>query len=234
MKKYEISVSEDVKLLQSWIPIENYTGQFPPDKDKRANISSSSIPTVLQFTAAIQGYVKFFTTEQAKRSFGELRSELDQWKTKFKEKLQTEADELDRLYNKTSQESEAAKDNVVSAVTELIAQSKNQPLTSFLYMLIAFVFSLLALHLVIRWFPSETANRVFSSGYLLQIFTVFVLISSIVILAIANVLQGEQLSTLIAAISGYVLGQLGRTGAPQAPSTTPPATSAATAPPPGD
>src|SRR5271156_5756336 len=90
-------------------------------------------------------------------------------------------------------------------------------------MLIAFVGSLLGLHLIIRIFPTEVSQHVFQSGYLLQIFTVFVLMSSIVILAISNFLQAQQLSTLIAAISGYVLGHLGKNvNPPQAPRPPPP------------
>jgi hypothetical protein len=229
-KRYTFLV-KDIGEFYEWIPVPNYTGDFPPSKDKRANVTPSSLPTVAQFTAAIQGYVKVLIAEQGKMSVATLRSEIEEFKEKYRNQIQKQIQELDRLNSQTLADNETSKNNAVSTVSELITKSKNQPLTSFLYMLIAFVISLLSLHLVIRLFPKEIANHVFTSGYLLQIFTVFVLISSIVILAIANILGGQQLSTLIAAISGYVLGQLGRNvSAPQAASTPPASTSAPTTP----
>jgi uncharacterized PurR-regulated membrane protein YhhQ (DUF165 family) len=76
--------------------------------------------------------------------------------------------------------------------------------------------SLLGLHVVIRIFGNNNAREIFASGYILHIFTVFILVSAIVILAISGKLEQRELSTLIAAISGYVLGQLGKVSPPSA------------------
>ena len=78
------------------------------------------------------------------------------------------------------------------------------------YMFVTFVISLILLHIAIRLFSERTTNIIFESNSLLNIFTVFVLVTSIVILAMSDKLGGKELPTLIGAISGYVLGSLGR------------------------
>jgi hypothetical protein len=60
------------------------------------------------------------------------------------------------------------------------------------------------------FYNSEVQNLVFRSSFFLQLFTVYVLSSSIVILALGSFLDGNSLATLLAGISGYVLGQLGK------------------------
>jgi sorbitol-specific phosphotransferase system component IIC len=59
-------------------------------------------------------------------------------------------------------------------------------------------------------FDSTVATNLIKSEFLLQLATVFVLTSAIIILGIGQFIDRQQLPVLLASISGYVLGQLGK------------------------
>lgn len=61
-------------------------------------------------------------------------------------------------------------------------------------------------------YGSTVADNLLKAEFLLQFSTVFVLTSAIVILGIGQFIEKDQLPVLLAGISGYVLGQLGRVG----------------------
>jgi hypothetical protein len=75
--------------------------------------------------------------------------------------------------------------------------------------------------IVPRFYPPPVAENVLKSEFLLQFSTVFVLVAAIIILAIGNFINPDQLPVLLAGISGYVLGQLGSTSRPGAPAHPP-------------
>jgi hypothetical protein len=75
---------------------------------------------------------------------------------------------------------------------------------------IAFVLVISILLFAPKFYDPEIQHLVFRSPLFLQLFTVYVLSSSIVILALGSFLESQTLATLLAGISGYVLGQLGR------------------------
>jgi hypothetical protein len=70
----------------------------------------------------------------------------------------------DELNKQVTQENDDQQSAMISTITDLVSRSKNLPLNSFYYMLIAFVGSLLGLHLIIRLFASEISRHVFGSG----------------------------------------------------------------------
>jgi hypothetical protein len=88
--------------------------------------------------------------------------------------------------------------------------------SSFTYLLVVFasVFVIIMLFPVLyKKFGSAVAENLIRSDFLSQLSTVFVLTSAIIILGIGQFIDRQQLPVLLAGISGYVLGQLGRVGA---------------------
>jgi hypothetical protein len=82
---------------------------------------------------------------------------------------------------------------------------------SFTYLLIVFAGVFLVVMIMPRFYPDAVAVNVLKSEFLLQFSTVFVLVAAIIILAIGELIAKDQLPVLLAGISGYVLGQLGKT-----------------------
>jgi hypothetical protein len=82
---------------------------------------------------------------------------------------------------------------------------------SFNYLLIVFAGVFIVIMVMPRFYPAPVAENVLKSEFLLQFSTVFVLVAAIIILAIGELIQKDQLPVLLAGISGYVLGQLGKT-----------------------
>jgi hypothetical protein len=81
---------------------------------------------------------------------------------------------------------------------------------SFNYLLYVFAGVFFLVMIVPKFYTDAIATNVLKSEFLLQFSTVFVLIAAIIILGIGELIQKEQLPTLLAGISGYVLGQLGK------------------------
>lgn len=71
---------------------------------------------------------------------------------------------------------------------------------------------LLTAPLLYKNFDNDVAKKLLTSQFILQFSTVFVLTSAILILGIGRFIKDDQLPVLLAGISGYVLGQLGRSG----------------------
>jgi hypothetical protein len=221
-KRYNTMLSQDASRFRNWIPKAGYSGNFPPPEPQRATGTELVQPElVLKALAAYQSHLE----NEIKKSVDirAMADDIKAFRSEFGTAFRGVIKKIDELKIQTSTKAQQDQTDIYSALGEIVSSARNLPLNSFTYMLIAFVFSLLTLHLLVRFFPDPIASQIFSSGYLLQIFTVFVLVSSIVILAISKVLEGRELSTLIAAISGYVLGQLGRAGTSAQPAAPPPA-----------
>ena len=62
-----------------------------------------------------------------------------------------------------------------------------------------------------KFYSDKVVGNILKSEFLLQFSTVFVLIAAIIILGIGKLIKEDQLPVLLAGISGYVLGQLGKT-----------------------
>jgi hypothetical protein len=88
---------------------------------------------------------------------------------------------------------------------------------SFNYLLIVFALVFLVLMVMPRFYPEIVAVNILKSEFLLQFSTVFVLVAAIIILAIGELIAKDQLPVLLAGISGYVLGQLGKSSGSIAP-----------------
>jgi hypothetical protein len=82
---------------------------------------------------------------------------------------------------------------------------------SFNYLLVVFAGVFIVIMIMPRFYPEIVATNVLKSEFLLQFSTVFVLVAAIIILAIGELIAKDQLPVLLAGISGYVLGQLGKT-----------------------
>ena len=83
--------------------------------------------------------------------------------------------------------------------------------SSFTYLLIVFAAVFVVIMLVPRFYDNAVAVNILKAEFLLQFSTVFVLVAAIIILGIGGLIDHQQLPVLLAGISGYVLGQLGKT-----------------------
>jgi hypothetical protein len=85
---------------------------------------------------------------------------------------------------------------------------------SFKWMLVIFGIAFVVLFIVPYLYrdaaTSSIAGQILTSNFILQFCTVFILTASIVLLGIGRYIEKDQLPVLLAGISGYVLGQLGR------------------------
>jgi hypothetical protein len=67
--------------------------------------------------------------------------------------------------------------------------------------------SVVAMLAIPRFYSSDVQQLVLSNGIILEVFTVFLLITTVLLLGIADRIQSEALGTLLGGISGYVLGR---------------------------
>ena len=58
-----------------------------------------------------------------------------------------------------------------------------------------------------RFFKDEIQVNIFNSNLILELLTVYILVSTILVLGLANRIENEVLGTLLGGISGYVLGR---------------------------
>lgn len=93
-----------------------------------------------------------------------------------------------------------------------LTQSSKVSESLFMWMMGAFILAIFLLLAIPIKYEDQTRRLVFSSPFLLQLFTVYILTQAIIILGIGEYIEKQSLGTLIAGISGYVLGQLGRMG----------------------
>jgi hypothetical protein len=82
--------------------------------------------------------------------------------------------------------------------------------SSFTYLLIVFAAVFAVIMIVPRFYGDSVAANILKAEFLLQFSTVFVLVAAIIILGIGGLIDHQQLPVLLAGISGYVLGQLGK------------------------
>ena len=86
---------------------------------------------------------------------------------------------------------------------------------SFIYLLVVFVMVFGVIMIAPKIYGNSIAPNILKAEFLLQFSTVFVLVAAIIILGIGGLIDKQQLPVLLAGISGYVLGQLGKVGADQ-------------------
>ena len=82
--------------------------------------------------------------------------------------------------------------------------------SSFLYLLGVFAGVFAIIMISPKLYSETVAYNVLKAEFLLQFSTVFVLIAAIIILGIGELIDKQQVPVLLAGISGYVLGQLGK------------------------
>ena len=80
---------------------------------------------------------------------------------------------------------------------------------SFYILLFLFVIVFIVIMITPKFYSSDVANNILRADFILQYSTVFVLIAAIIILSIGGFMTPDHAPTLLAGISGYVLGQLG-------------------------
>jgi len=68
-------------------------------------------------------------------------------------------------------------------------------------------FFLVIILIVPRWYPAETQKSIFQNALLLELLSVYLLISTILLLGLSGRIEGNTLGTLLGGISGYVLGK---------------------------
>jgi hypothetical protein len=196
----------------NWIPKDPaYNGNTIPTRRQRLGKPEDDKVSKAQMLNALRIYALYLDKQkQAVGSLDEISSQVDKFKQMARNKITTFLNTLEQMVQTETTNTENIREDIAKSVINITAEKANLALGLFIWLLIAFIFSLLGLHLIIMFLGKQAAGRIFASDSLLNIFTVFVLVTSIVILAMAGQLESRDLSTLIAAISGYVLGQLGR------------------------
>jgi hypothetical protein len=136
----------------------------------------------------------------------------------------------DNLKRGEESESTLVKDlekNIASSARSIYGNAVGSDSFNYLLLVFAAVFAII---MIFPYFYSnEVALNILKAEFLLQFSTVFVLIAAIIILGIGKLIAPDQLPVLLAGISGYVLGQLGRASgvspslAPTVPPAAPPA-----------
>lgn len=141
------------------------------------------------------------TPEQRAQIAIDTRGKLDALGSEIREeirKLEREIDDVQRL--------------MISAARSTFSRTVSENSFNYLLALFGAIFVfLLATPMLYKRFDNEVARGLLRSDFILQFSTVFVLTSAIIILGIGGLIKDDQLPVLLAGISGYVLGQLGRT-----------------------
>lgn len=136
------------------------------------------------------------------------------------EKITTAKNEINAAADSIGSELKAAESNQSALVDQFEKQISASAKSiygnaigadSFTYLLIVFAAVFLIIMVAPYFYSDKVALNLLKAEFLLQFSTVFVLIAAIIILGIGNLIQPDQLPVLLAGISGYVLGQLGRT-----------------------
>jgi hypothetical protein len=116
--------------------------------------------------------------------------------------------QLTRKSNEARAQFEGIEKGIVTTANSIFGRKVSE--NSFTYLLLVFTVVFLFIMIMPWFYPAGVAENVLRSDFLLQISTVFVLVAAIIILAIGELIARDQLPVLLAGISGYVLGQLGK------------------------
>lgn len=130
-----------------------------------------------------------------------------------REQLMAQADTLGRELVARSTEANSQLQNLEQSIAGQARSlySGKVGAESFNNLLLVFAGVFIVLMIMPRFYPEIVASNLLKSEFLLQFSTVFVLVAAIIILAIGDFIARDQLPVLLAGISGYVLGQLGKT-----------------------
>lgn len=122
----------------------------------------------------------------------------------FREGIKTFSDARDK-------EIEAMDRSIVQSAKDIFGSNVNSRVFFWLLIVFAGIFLLI---MIGPMFYSRTtiAENLLKAEFLLQFSTVFILTAAIIILGIGGFIDRDQLPVLLAGISGYVLGQLGKPG----------------------
>ncbi|EOD81380.1 hypothetical protein D515_04282 [Grimontia indica] len=99
------------------------------------------------------------------------------------------------------------KEENLSKVIELIGNSEDLTETIVKWTIPALGILLVIIFLGPRLYGGEMQKEIFATRIVLELLTVYILVSSILILGLANRIDNEVLGTLLGGISGYVLGR---------------------------
>jgi len=216
LSKFEERVEIDDDFT-SWIP--QHPERFDPNLGASLaaseRIENADEISAEQLTKGLENYHSFLRRERdiLEKLFDQLSSSSlrmgslrDEERERFNAVYQRGA----ILINEENSNVNREKIQIYRSVIDLTSIDGQLKTNLLLYMLVAFVVSIVVLHVLILKAPETISHLVFGSNALLNIFTVFVIVTSIVILSMSDKLGDRELGTLIGAISGYVLGQLGR------------------------
>lgn len=132
--------------------------------------------------------------------------------TSARKNIDTDVDHITaELANQTNDERELRKrleDQIVASAKSVYGKAVGSD--SFNYLLIVFTLVFGVVMVLPRFYPEAVAANILKAEFLLQFSTVFILVAAIIILGIGNLIKNDQLPVLLAGISGYVLGQLGK------------------------
>jgi hypothetical protein len=102
--------------------------------------------------------------------------------------------------------------NIARSAKDIFGANINSDIFRWLLVVFAGIFVLIMVSPML-YSRTSIAENLLKAEFLLQFSTVFILTAAIIILGIGGFIKDDQLPVLLAGISGYVLGQLGKPGA---------------------
>jgi hypothetical protein len=146
------------------------------------------------------------------QSFGDIGGQVWPQVSAIRDKALADIDSIGKDLNaRTSETNENLRDlekSIAGAARSLYGNKVGSDSFNYLLIVFAAVFGLIMG--VPRIYPEVVAGNILKAEFLLQFSTVFVLVAAIIILGIGELIDKQQLPVLLAGISGYVLGQLGK------------------------
>jgi hypothetical protein len=184
----------------------------------QANLST--LPTVVwELVVPTLGEIRKASALESLNKYRQILNECIQefsrTENEYKTQIQQSAETIQREVEKREEAIRTEKKNIEERdrdITNAIAETglTDRLADSFGYLLAVFVFVFVTVMFGPKIYGNDVASRLLSAEFLLQISTVFILVATILVLGIGGLLKEEHLPTLLAGISGYVLGQLGK------------------------
>jgi hypothetical protein len=184
--------------------------EMPDSFSDLAGAASNKDMTAEQISAGIESY-KSALSEAAQVVTSPTSDQINRIHDSIIQKLTEISNDIRKEYADSAKSFDEFERGIVKTATVTFGNAIGS--SSFTYLLVVFasVFVMIMLFPVLyKRFDSTVATNLIKSEFLLQLSTVFVLTSAIIILGIGQFIDRQQLPVLLASISGYVLGQLGK------------------------
>jgi hypothetical protein len=133
-------------------------------------------------------------------------------RTSMLQQIGSFTDRIETVGKNYDNDMQSVERGIVDSAKKTFGQAVGSEILFWLLVVVAGIFVLIMIGPML-YARTTVAENLLKAEFLLQFSTVFILTTAIIILGIGGFIQQDQLPVLLAGISGYVLGQLGKTGA---------------------